>query len=104
MIKDHKESKALPVQQVQQDLLVQPVPLVPLVLPERLAQRAPLVRQEQQVLQEILVRLGLQARQVPPEQPDPQVLQARRVIREQQVQQDLKVLQEIQERLDRLVR
>jgi hypothetical protein len=104
MTKDHKESKALPVQRVQQDLLVQPVPLVPLVLPERLAQRAPLVQQERKVLQEILVRLGLQARQVPPVQPDPQVLQARRVIREQQVQQDLKVIKEALERLDQLVR
>ena len=62
-----------------------------------------LVRQEQQVLQEILVRLGLQARQVIPVQPDPLALQAQRVLRETQVQQDLKVLQATRERLDQLV-
>ncbi len=74
------------VPQVQLDLLDQPV------------------HKEQQVLQEILVRLGLQARQELPVQQDPQVLQAQRAIREQLAQQDLKVLQETRERLDRLVR
>ena len=69
-----------------------------------LGQQVQLVRQEQQVLQEVLVRLGLQARRVRLEQPDPQVLQAQRVQRELQAQQDLKVLQEIRERLDQLVR
>ena len=62
-----------------------------------------LVRQEQQVLQEILARLGLQARRVIPVQPDPQALQAQRVLREKQVRQDLLVLQETRERLDQLV-
>ena len=55
------------------------------------------------MLQELLVRLGLQARQEVPEQPDPQALQAQRVLREQQVQQDLKELQATRERLDLLV-
>ena len=70
------------------------VQLVPLVLP---------VRQEHKVLQEILVRLGLQARKVSLGQQDPQVLQAQRVQRERQVQQDLKVIKETSERLDLLV-
>ena len=58
-------------------------------------------QQEQQVLQEILDRLGRKVRlgqQAQPEIPDPQV---RRALREAQVQQDLKVLQEIREQLDR---
>ena len=103
MTKDRKVSLASQVQpdlQVQQDQQALALP----VLPERLAQRAPLVRQEQQVLQEVLVRLGLQARRVTQVQPDPLALQAQRVIRERQVQQDLKVLQEIRVRLDQLVR
>ena len=60
-------------------------------------------QQEQQVLQEILVRLGLQARPEIPALPDPLALQALRAQRETQAQQDLLVLQETRERLDRLV-
>ncbi len=55
------------------------------------------------MLQEILARLGLQARRVRQAQQDPLVLQALRVQRESQVQQDLKVLQDQSVRLDRLV-
>ena len=65
--------------------------------------RVPLERQELQVLQEILDRLGRRVRlvrQAQPEIQDPQVLRA---LREAQVQQDLKVLQEVRERLDRQV-
>jgi hypothetical protein len=69
----------------------------------QLVQLALLVRQEQQVLQEILARLGLQAQRATREQQDPQVLQALRVQREQQVRQDLKVLQDQSVRLDQLV-
>ena len=60
-------------------------------------------QQEQQVLQEILVRLGLQARPEIPALPDLKALQALRAQRETQAQQDLLVLQETRERLDRLV-
>ena len=56
------------------------------------------------MLQEILARLGLQARRVIPVQPDPLALQALRAQREKQAQQDLQVLQETRERLDQLVR
>jgi hypothetical protein len=103
MTKDRKVSLASQAPQdqlVQQDQQALELP----VLPERLAQRAPLVLKERQVLQEILVRLGLQARRVTQVQLDPLVLQAQRVLREQQVQQDLKVLQEIREQLDQRVR
>ena len=55
------------------------------------------------MLQEILARLGLQARRVTPVQPDPLALQALRAQREIQVRQDLKVLQEQRDRLDQLV-
>ena len=55
------------------------------------------------MLQELLVRLGLQARQEVQDQQDPQVLQDLRAVREQQVQQDLKVIKEASERLDQLV-
>ena len=66
-------------------------------------QQALRVRQEQAVLQELLVRLGLQAHKGTRVQQDPKALQALREIREQQVQQDLLVLQEASERLEQLV-
>ena len=84
--KDHRVPMALLVRPVQPVLLVRQV------------------RKEQQVIREVLVRLGLQAHKGTQVQQDPQALQALRVLRERQVQQDLQVLQETRERLDRLVR
>ena len=103
MTKDRKVFLASLAQLVRQDLL-EPLALRdPLARQERLALPALPVRQEQAVLQELLVPLAQRGQQAPLAQPDPSALQAQRVLRERQVQQDLKVLQETRERLDQLV-
>jgi hypothetical protein len=71
-----------------------------MVLQVQQVQLVPLVRKEQQVIQEVLGRLAQRVPRVLLEIRDPQDLQAQRAIRESQVQQDLLALQESRALLD----
>ena len=88
------------MQLARRDLAVLREQLEQKVLQAQQVRLAPLVRQEQQVIQEVLGRLARRVPLVLLELKDPQALQVQRVLREQQVQQDLLALQETRDLLD----